>query len=252
MYAVVWVISVLASPEATAHLPLLKSVVLQLGIVAGLPLAVSYFLGLDWRRTFRLNLAGARNLWLSLLTSACLAIALEAVNSFQTLVLPSSAEASRAVAAYVQTDSFSRLFQLLFALALVPAICEELLFRGFLLDCFYREESRWTAILLVGAMFSAFHRDMGSFLPSWIAGILLGIVVVRAGSLYATVILHGGVNLWGILFLNRPARQFLAWIEARDFLVMAILAASLVGIVLAIKGIEQRQPVLEGSGRTIG
>lgn len=84
----------------------------------------------------------------------------------------------------------------LFALALCPAICEELFFRGFLLKAFGSAMRPGVAITLTAALFGLFHvlvRDallLERFPPTAMLGLVLGWLAYRSGSLWPGVLMH--------------------------------------------------------------
>ncbi len=78
----------------------------------------------------------------------------------------------------------------LVALALSPAICEELLFRGVLLRASRFVMSAPRAILLNGLLFGLFHMDIYRFFPTLLLGIVLTFIVLRAGSIYPAMLFH--------------------------------------------------------------
>jgi sodium transport system permease protein len=78
----------------------------------------------------------------------------------------------------------------LFALALSPAICEEVLFRGVLLQSTRRTMSPRAAILINGVLFGLFHLSPWRFIPTLLLGMLLALIVLRSGSLLPGVVFH--------------------------------------------------------------
>jgi sodium transport system permease protein len=78
----------------------------------------------------------------------------------------------------------------LFALALSPAICEEVLFRGVLLQSTRRAMSPRAAILINGVLFGLFHLSPWRFIPTLLLGMLLALIVLRSGSLLPGVVFH--------------------------------------------------------------
>jgi len=80
-------------------------------------------------------------------------------------------------------------------IALAPAICEELCFRGalqrILIQCF---RSPWAGILATAAFFSAFHMQFQGFLPRMFMGTLLGAAYWYSGSLWVAILGHFFVN----------------------------------------------------------
>jgi sodium transport system permease protein len=77
--------------------------------------------------------------------------------------------------------------------ALLPAICEELAFRGFILSGLEREHRTRSAILLSALMFGFLHVLLSLFqqlFNATLLGIVLGLLAVRSGSLLPGLIFH--------------------------------------------------------------
>ena len=84
----------------------------------------------------------------------------------------------------------------LFCLALIPAVCEEFTFRGFLMSTFRKCSPTFLAVFFTAVLFGLFHvfvRDALMFermVPSTLMGLLLGWVCIRTGSVVPGMILH--------------------------------------------------------------
>ncbi len=82
------------------------------------------------------------------------------------------------------------------ALAFVPAVSEELFFRGYLLGALRGRMPAWAAILFTGAVFGLFHASLGGVivldrvLPSTVLGIVLGWVCWQTQSCLPGMLLH--------------------------------------------------------------
>lgn len=74
--------------------------------------------------------------------------------------------------------------------ALTPAICEEVLFRGYLQRNVERRMGIFWSIVLVGLAFGLFHLRFDEFIPLALLGVFLGYVVWVSGSLWAGVLVH--------------------------------------------------------------
>lgn len=88
----------------------------------------------------------------------------------------------------------------LLLIAVLPALGEELLFRGLIQRQLMRRMSPWVAIVITGALFSFFHFQVDGFLPRWLLGILLGWVFWQTGNFWVPVLLHflnNGVQVLG-------------------------------------------------------
>ncbi len=90
----------------------------------------------------------------------------------------------------LNTHSLYGLIQNLMILALVPAIGEELVFRGTLIKLFRQRISLHTSVWLSAILFSAFHLQFYGFLPRMILGALLGYLFVWSRSLWLSIAAH--------------------------------------------------------------
>ncbi len=88
---------------------------------------------------------------------------------------------------------------LLAIIALSPAICEELLFRGALLSGLRQSLPGWAAVALVGGMFGLFHLTIYRVLLTGIMGVVLAYMVFRSRSIYLSMFTHFIVNAFAVL-----------------------------------------------------
>ncbi|MBS1510887.1 MAG: CPBP family intramembrane metalloprotease [Bacteroidetes bacterium] len=92
--------------------------------------------------------------------------------------------------------------------ALLPAVFEEVIFRGALQNLL----SRWTkrpilAVIITSVVFSAFHGSYDGFLPRAVLGFVLGWLFYRTGNLWISVAAHFFNNAIGITTLYFYSRQ---------------------------------------------
>ena len=77
--------------------------------------------------------------------------------------------------------------------ALVAAVCEELLFRGFLLQAL-RPYGVHLAVWTVAVCFGLFHMDPVRFFPTTALGVIFGYLTVYSGSIYPAMLAHATNN----------------------------------------------------------
>jgi ABC-type Na+ efflux pump permease subunit/membrane protease YdiL (CAAX protease family) len=78
----------------------------------------------------------------------------------------------------------------LLLIALVPAVCEELYFRGFLLSGLRTGVRKWPAILLVACVFAIFHIMLVKFFVTAALGIVLGLLAWQSRSVWPAMLAH--------------------------------------------------------------
>ena len=87
------------------------------------------------------------------------------------------------------------------ALGILVIVCapiyEEAFARGFVLGGLRPHWGMIPAFIVSAAVFSALHADLGSLIPFAIAGVILGVVYLRTGSLTAASMAHVGFNVIG-------------------------------------------------------
>ncbi len=105
---------------------------------------------------------------------------------------------------YQMIETFLRsdgiLLLALFNIALVPAVCEEVMFRGYVQSAFEKSWGIWPAIIISGLLFGLFHIQLSNLLPLATLGVLLALVTWLSGSLVPAIVAHF-VNNGGAVML---------------------------------------------------
>ncbi len=78
----------------------------------------------------------------------------------------------------------------LFVIAILPAIGEELVFRGALQNLLIRKFGSNRGIVLTALLFTLIHRQFYNILPMFLLALLLGYVYYLTGSLLTTIAMH--------------------------------------------------------------
>ena len=79
---------------------------------------------------------------------------------------------------------------MLLVLAVMPAVCEELAFRGFILSGLRHMGHKWTAIVLSSIFFGATHAIFQQSLIACLVGMVIGFLAIQSGSLLPGVLFH--------------------------------------------------------------
>lgn len=76
-------------------------------------------------------------------------------------------------------------------LAFLPAIAEEVIFRGCLQQVFTRiARNAWVGIIITSLLFSAIHLSFYGFLPRLFLGILLGYIFYKSDNIWLCILIH--------------------------------------------------------------
>jgi sodium transport system permease protein len=82
------------------------------------------------------------------------------------------------------------LWALILVLAVAPAICEEIAFRGFILSGMRHMGHKWVAILVTSVFFGAAHMILQQSLTACMVGMVLGYLAIQTGSLLPCIVYH--------------------------------------------------------------
>ena len=188
----------LSSPRVVIQL----MVIPQLAFVAAPALLMTVMLTSSPRRTLRLVFPNA--------TMTVAAVVLAVACHPLVMLLGRWVERLVPISKEFQ-DIIERLFgadiplgTLLFIVAVLPAICEELAFRGFILSGLQRGHRMWSAILITSVLFGVFHMILQQMFTAALLGIVLGLLAVRSGSLLPASLFHFTNNALSVL-LHRMA-----------------------------------------------
>jgi len=180
----------------------------QLLLLAGPALVFVAIARKDARETFALRAAPPRAF------AAALLIVMGAIPVgwllawLQGFVIEMPVEVLRAMEDLVSADDSTQLPRLLLVLAVAPAVCEELVFRGVLLGALGRRLPMSRAILTSALVFGAFHLSVETairFLPTAFLGAVLGFVVWRTRSVLTGMLMHLVNNATVVLLISSPA-----------------------------------------------
>lgn len=93
--------------------------------------------------------------------------------------------------AFLRMNTPSALLQVLFIMAVIPAIGEELLFRGVLMRYTYKSTRNiGLSVLVSAALFAFVHGTVFNFPSILLAGIILGYIYYITGSIWFSILFH--------------------------------------------------------------
>jgi len=126
-----------------------------------------------------------------------------------------------------------------FVICITPAICEEVLFRGFVLSNLKLISRPSVAIFLSGFLFAVYHFQPFNIVPLIALGCFLGFVVYCSNSIYTGMICHFLNNFFATFFLYRYGKEeietpHLTSSESTDAIIMAAVSLGIFLLVMYI------------------
>lgn len=197
-----------------------------------------------WSHLLLLNPISLKVSILTLLIGFSLQFPLSELGNLSELFIPISLEYKYFVRDIMSPDSWQQAVTTVVALVIIVPVCEELLFRGFLLPGLYRAYGASWSLVLTSLLFGFSHfRIPTTVLPATIAGFLLGVVTLYTRSIWTPIVLHAAINAVPLLLPNRliPIQGFNTIQEHVVHIRLDILGgSSLVALLLMISLLRDR------------
>lgn len=125
-------------------------------------------------------------------------------------------------------------WQVFALIALLPGICEEVMFRGFVYR-FFEQKNKWYAIWISAALFALFHLDPYRFVPVIFLGVLLGWLLYRTKSIFPSMLSHAINNATALAVMHLSGFGFMkAVISSDDNLQWWLTLPAVVVLILCI------------------
>jgi sodium transport system permease protein len=180
-------------------------IITELLIFLGFPLLFASYLKLDLRKTFRLNAPSANALSSTILMAIGFGLTLSTLVALQNWLFPVPKEVVDYMDKIVKTlydRGFGEAFLLL---AVLPAVCEEVSFRGMVLSGMLHRSTPLRAILITAFFFAVFHLSMHRFPGVFLIGLGATYLVFKFNSIFTGMILHACVNGYSAFVVMHPA-----------------------------------------------
>jgi len=146
-------------------------------------------------------------------------LGLELAAGIERLYPPSSGMQEQLSALGEMLSMAPSLWMMLLLLAVLPAVCEEIAFRGFILSGLRHVGHKWWAIGLSSIAFGLVHPFLQQQLAAAAVGLVIGYLAVQTGSLLLCMLFHAIYNGLALAFSDQlgsaeqpPAESSLGWL----------------------------------------
>ena len=168
------------------------------------------FLEADWRYIIRFVIPGWKVIIVAAIGVFFLQLITEGIVQLQYMLIPENWQQkyieivndyTEMTKDFVGTGSTITFMSSVFAVAVVPAVSEEFLFKGFLQTTLEYHTKVFYAILFSSLLFGIMHLNIVIFLPLTIMSLYLGYVSYRTSSIIMPMILHFSSNFYSVTTL---------------------------------------------------
>lgn len=159
------------------------------------------------------------------------------LTSFVSMLFPTEAEM---VSSGLMNELMSDNELLTFAVvALTPAVCEEMLFRGFLFSAFRGRHKIVVSVLLTAVIFGVYHMSIVRFFTTALLGAALAVIVYYSDSIFPAMMMHAINNGIAVLQMYHPdtMENVFPLFAVEEPGIMESIVVSTMGILLLAAGV---------------
>lgn len=190
------------------------------------PVAWALWRRLEWRTAFALRLPGWRGAAAAVIVGAVAWIPIQLyVYYVQETVFPIPREVEKGLRDLIAGEGVNVPLMILLGAAL-PAIAEETLFRGAILQSLRPALGRG-AVVLTALFFALMHFDPWRLAPTFLLGLVAGALVLRTGSIWTAVVFHFVNNALAIGLTVAYRDQAAGDTSAPPLWLIAVVAAAI-------------------------
>lgn len=152
------------------------------------------------RATLKLNPTNPLNFLMVVLMAVPMITLVVLLGQFINMIYPVSESYMEGMRNLLSTEQ-AGIWKSLLIIAVLPGICEETMFRGYIINAF-RKYGFWAAAVISGVLFGIFHLDFFRLIPASILGIYLGYLLLKSNSLLIPMFAHFINNSIALLLSN--------------------------------------------------
>ena len=205
-------------------------------VLVALPIAMIAYTRKSFRKTFSLRMPRVRA-WAGSLSFGIGIILIGIVlASVLQMIFPQESES---LTSTIETMFEGPKLWIWIVIAVFPAVCEELLFRGYVLAAFRERYPEWAAIIGVGVAFGIYHTSVMRFPSTALLGVAFAYIVCRTGSILPAMLLHCLNNSIAFVSLYFPefTTKYLSFLAEDMPSIGNMLFVGGIGLVLASIGV---------------
>ena len=220
-------------------------VAVQQAIILIAPLFYAWYMKADAKKLFSVQKIKPLQLLGSLLIGIGVFVGALLLGALLIPVFPESAENLAGLDAMLLEQP---IYVLILVMAVMPAIGEELLFRGFLMGTLKTKCKAWLTIAVTTFIFAAFHMSLIKLFTIGIVGLGLTWVTYKTGSIAASMCVHFLNNLMSVIISVYPEQLqkvvpvlFKSRLNGTDIvLLVTVMVVSTVFGMLMLRGKKQK------------
>ncbi|MEC8557486.1 MAG: ABC transporter permease subunit/CPBP intramembrane protease [Planctomycetota bacterium] len=185
-----------------------STIVVQVGLILTPCLLMATLLTRSVRKSLRIHRPQTSHVLAAIALGFCMHPSYMLLAEAVTQIYQVGDDTKAALSGFEGIVTSAPLWGVICVFALLPALCEETVFRGFIFGGLLRQKGVLRAIIVSALFFGFVHPVLQQSISACFMGVLLGFIAWRTGGIICTVIIHAINNALGIGY---------AWLSANDY-----------------------------------
>lgn len=216
----------------------LPGVIIEQLLILGCTLFYCWYIKTDFKKVFSLKLPGIQSILAGIIMWIGVYVLMMLLTAVLSKLMPSSAASAGDELTSLIFDQ--PLWMILLTAAVLPAICEEIAFRGFLFGTLSNRYRMPVAIFWTGLIFGAYHMNFVKLIVVGLLGGFLAYAVYKTGSIVTSMCMHCLNNsvalilgLYGEKIADKLPILFKEDLNAVEILLLILFGVLCLGISIA-------------------
>lgn len=175
------------SPQASV---VTVTILVQVGLILAPCVLMAILLTRAPRKALRIHRTQLSHVTAALLIGFALHPSYQVLGKAIVSIYPIGSETMLALQNFEGIVFQQNLWVILLLLAALPAVCEELAFRGFIFGGLLRQQGVLRAIIVSALLFGFTHAILQQSISASVMGLLLGLIAWRTGGVLCTILVH--------------------------------------------------------------
>lgn len=174
----------------------------------------AWYLKCDIKRTFSIKMPSVRNITGGIVLAAGMLGANLILSGLLSNIMKDSTDSLSSSMDII--DSSTNVIQMILIVGILPAICEEILFRGYLYSSVKDKVKPVYAMLIVSVVFGIYHMNFVQSIVTAVIGMFLVYALYRTDSIFIPMLMHCINNTVSVLTMKYPDNSVSKFIDGID------------------------------------
>ncbi len=198
-------------------------------IILGIPLIVTWYMKSNAKKLFSFKIPGIKSVFGGILLYIGTYLLMLVISTLLMQVFPESVQNLETT--FTELIKYEA-FLLVLVMAVMPAVGEELFFRGFLLGGLQHKYRIGISIFVSAVIFGIFHMSLVKLLPTAMLGACFAYITCQSGSIYIGMAMHFINNFISVISMKYPEilQTYMPFLVKERFSAMEITIMTILGI----------------------